>query len=508
MNSTNAGRRLPVELALYRTSSARHRLPAVLGRGGLVMLGIGVMVGGGIYSLAGQEAASTAGPAVIVSFAIGSLVCVLAGLCYAELSSTLPVSGSVYTFSYVAFGEVWAWVVGWALVLELVMAAAVVSRVFTQYAVSTLDSAGVALPSTIADLGGFTGWNVLAPVTLVLLTLMIASGTRLTGRLVSGLVVVKTAIVLVLVVAGLRAMDTANFSRFVPDPVATDSSSLLSTLTGFGESSFGWAGVLVAVGPVVFAYVGFDLISTSAEEARDPRRSVPFGILASLGIVTVMYLAMAVVLVGLRPYQELGSDAPMVDALEAAGAGGWVTVTVGLGAVLGSLTVLMVVLTALSRVLFSMGRDGLLPHRLGEVSRRWNSPARAAVLGGLAAAALSTYTEVLALADTLVLAALFTFFFCAVGVIVLRVRQPELERGFRIAGGPVVPVLAAAAVAWFSLTLEGEIWAYFGGWLLIGAVVYAVWGRRHSRLAHDVTLPSQDRTTTVPTAVVAGRHRR
>lgn len=471
------------------------------------MIGLGVMVGGGIYTLAGQEAATTAGPAVLVSFALGAFICVLVGLCYAELSSRIPTAGGVYTFSYVAFREWVAWLVGWALVLELLMAAAVVSRVFTQYVVATLSSAGVGVPSFIADLATFDGWNAWAPLTIAVLAVLIAAGARMTRRSVGVLVVAKIAIVMVLIMAGVRYAEPENYKPFIPDSQPAESAGLFSSLTGFGDSVFGMAGILLAIGPVVFAYIGFDLISTVSEETKEPRTALPRGILLSLGIVTVLYLGMAVVLVGLRPSSELGTDAPMVDALIAAGASGWVTTAVGLGAVIGSLTVVIVVLTALSRVLFAMGRDGLLPRSLGEIAPGWNSPARAAIVGGLGAMALTTYPEVLQLADTLVLAALSTF--CACAIAVLRIRRLHRLRGFRIPGGPIVPVLAILATVWLALTFPPKVWIWYLVWMAIGLIVYLAFGRANSRLGEAMDAaepqPAQQRLVAepAPTARVA-----
>jgi APA family basic amino acid/polyamine antiporter len=485
MPQSSATRRLPVSLALYRTTSARHRLPAVMGTVHLVMLGLGVMIGGGIFSQAGQQAASTAGPAVILSFAVGAVVCLFAALCYAELSSILPVAGSVYTFSYVAFGEVWAWCVGWALILELVVAAAVVARLFCDYLLATLGDFGVSVPSGLADYATSDArLNLLAPVVLLALTALIMIGARLTRRALAVVVAVKVLVILVVVAIGATLVDGANYTPFVPDsqPAETQS-TLLGSVFGFAGGNFGTFGIFAAAGTVVFAYIGFDLIATAAEDARDARRSIPRGILISFGIVTLLYLAVAVVLVGLRPYTELGTSAPVVDALKAAGAGGWVTGLVGVGAMFGMLTVVLVVLIGQSRVLFSMGRDGLLPSALAKVSPGFNSPAYAAAVAGLAATVLTLYPKVVGLAQLLVIGALCAFFFSAVGVIVLRRSQPDLERGFTIPGGSVVPVLAALSVLWLGLNLQTATWSKFLVWMAIGVCAYLAYGFSHSRLA-------------------------
>jgi basic amino acid/polyamine antiporter, APA family len=486
MAATSVGRRLPAELALYRTTDARHRLPATFSTTNLTFLGIGVMVGGGIFSIAGRQAASMAGPAVIASFLIGALVCSFAALCYAELASILPVSGSVYTYSYVAFGERWAWFVGWSLILELVLAAGIVSRVFVQYVISTLETAGVSVPSLVVKYGAIDApINLIAPLFLIALTMLIAYGTKLTGRAVAVLVTIKVSILATVIIVGSRFLDRDNFRPFVPpsEPSPDGSGSVLSSLTGLGDSAFGTFGVIAAAGAVVFAYVGFDLISTVAEETRDARRSVPRGILISFFLVTVLYLSMAVVLVGMRPYTELGTDAPFVDAMIAAGAGQWVAVAVGVGAAIGMATVVTVVLFAFSRLLFSMGRDQLLPAELGQIRKGWNAPANAAVLGGGASTVVSIFPKALEFEQLLVLCALFAFLCAAIGVLVLRRTQPDLERGFRIPGGWLVPGLAAVSISWLALTLATSTWVQFGIWLAVGLIVYFAYGHWHSRLA-------------------------
>jgi APA family basic amino acid/polyamine antiporter len=484
MTQAAATRRLPVSLALYRTSSARHRLPAQLGTFNLVLLGMGVMIGGGIYSLAGKQAATMAGPAVILSFAVGAVVCGCAALCYAELSSILPVSGGVYTFSYVAFGEVWAWFVGWALILELVVAGGVVSRLFSGYAISTVDSMGVEVPALLAKYGDPAApVNLVAPVVIGLLTLLIMGGSRLTGRALSLIVTIKVAAIVLIIVVGAKLVDTANYHPFIPKSRPAEAgATLLGSVFGFAGSTFGIFGIFGAAVSVAFAYIGFDLIATSAEDTKDARRTVPRAIVISFILVAVLYLAIATVLIGLRPYTELGTDAPVVDAMVSAGAGTWVAVVVGFGAMLGMATVTLVVLISLGRVLFAMGRDGLLPSGLAGVSS-YNAPAKAAAAAGLGALAVALYPKALELGDLLVLGAMFAFFFSAIGVLVLRRTQPEVKRGFTIPLGPVVPVVAALSVLWLGLNIDTGIWLKFLIWMAIGVCAYLAYGFSHSRLA-------------------------
>jgi len=485
MTQAAATRRLPVSLALYRTTAARHRLPARLGTFNLVLLGMGVMIGGGIYTLAGSQAATMAGPAVIVSFAVGAVMCMCAALCYAELTSILPVSGGVYTFSYVAFGEVWAWFVGWALILELVVAGGVVSRLFSGYALSTVDNLGIEVPALVTKYGDpFAPVNLVAPVLIGLLTLMIMAGSRFTGRALSLIVTIKVAAILLIIAVGAKLIDTANYHPFIPhSEPAKASTTLLGSVFGFAGSTFGIFGIFGAAVSVAFAYIGFDLIATSAEDTKDARRTVPRAIVVSLSLVIVLYLAISTVLVGLRPYTELDTSAPVVDAMLAAGAGSWVAAVVGFGAMLGMATVTLVVLISLSRVLFAMGRDGLLPAGLAGVSSNFNAPVRAAMVAGLGAFAVTMFPKAIDLADLLVLGAMFSFFFSAIGVIVLRRTQPDVERGFTIPFGPVVPAVAALSVLWLGLNIETGIWLKFLVWMAIGVCAYLAYGFSHSKLA-------------------------
>ncbi len=481
------GRRLPVESAFNRVEDAKHRLPRLFGRRELVVLGLGVMIGSGIFSLSGRQAAGVAGPAVILSFVIAAVVCLLAALCYAELSSTIPVSGSAYTFSYVAFGEIWAWLVGLALMLELVTAAAIVARVWSSYFVATLSGFDLQLPETLVKYSQADGSvNLVAPALLLVMTFLIVTGTKLSARVLTVVVFAKVAVIALVVAVGAVHVKAENYTPFIPDaqPTKTDSSTVLGWLLGFNTGAFGIMGIFTAASAIVFAYIGFDLIATAAEDARTPRKTVPQGMLLGLGAVTVLYIAMAVVLVGMRPYSELGGAAPVSEAMAAVGAN-WAVDVVNLGALLALMTVILVVLIAQSRVLFNMGRDGLLPKGLGRVSRVYSSPARAAAVAGLAAVALTLYPKVLDFEELLVLGALFAFAFCAIGVLTLRRAQPNLERGFRVPLVPLVPLLSLAATVWLMLNLKTDTWVRFLVWMAVGLAVYGLFGRWHSRLANE-----------------------
>jgi APA family basic amino acid/polyamine antiporter len=472
---------------MYRVSEARHRLPRVFGTGQLVILGLGVMIGAGIFTLSGHQAAANAGPAVVASFVLAALVCFVAALCYAELSSTIPVAGSVYTFSYVAFGELWAWLVGWALILELLVAAALVSRAWSAYSLATLDGVGIQVPDALVKYGAFDAdVNLIAPGVLLVLTALVVTGTKLSARVLTAAVLGKVAVIGLVILVGARYVDSANYTPFVPSkqaaPADAGGGTLWQAIIGDPSSTYGIFGVFAAASVITFAYIGFDLIATAAEDTKDPRHSVPRAMLISLGMVTLLYVAMAAVLVGLRPYAELGTDAPVSDALEAAGVS-WAAVVVNFGGLLAFTTVIMVVLIAQSRVLFAMGRDGLLPRSLARVSRAFIAPSRAAATAGIGAALLACYPGIASLEELLVIGTMAAFFSCAVGVIVLRRTQPDLERGFRVPASPLVPLLSVVATTWLAVNLSVDTWRNFAIWSGLGVLFYYAYGRWNSVLA-------------------------
>ena len=489
---------MPAEQAIHLTTQARHRLPRVFRTPHLVMLGLGVMIGAGIFGLAGAEAASTAGPAVILSFVVAALVCLLAAFSFAELSSTIPAAGSVYTFTYVAIGEIWAWVVGWALILELLVAAALVARVWASYLVATVDGFDVTPPAWLLEHSQVDqGANWVAFGAVLLLTALVVTGTKLSARVLAIVVTAKVAVIVFVIAVGSSYLDVDNYEPFVPDHQATEVGSgetVLEVVLG-SAGSFGVLGIFSAAAVIAFAYIGFDLIATAAEDAHEPRRSIPRSIFLSLGIVTVLYLAMAAVLVGIRPYTELGTRAPVSDALSAAGAD-WAVDIVNVGAVLALTTVIMVVLIAQSRVLFAMGRDGLLPRALGRVSRPFAAPSNAALLAGVAAALLAMWPGLVDLEQLLVIGALSSFLLCSVAVIVLRRSRPDLERGYRAPLVPLLPALSVLATVWLMLNLTVETWRNFVVWMAAGLVLYFAFGRRRSVVGQgDSAVP------------VRGRHR-
>jgi basic amino acid/polyamine antiporter, APA family len=504
--TTTLLRRLPIEEALAPKVGGRHRLRTTFSQSDLVILGLGVTIGAGIFSLAGKQAAANAGPAVLLSFGFAAIACLLAGLCYAELASVLPVAGSAYTFTYVIFGEIWGWLIGWSLLLEVLLAVAVVSRVWSQYAVATLADFDLDLPAGWDRFaGGGADVDLLAVGVVVVSMLSVLASTRMSLRVLWTAVLGKLGIIGLVVVVGALHVRSENYTPLLPakEPVraATDP-SVLQALAGQAPDAFGVIGVFTAAAVVFFAFIGFDIVATAAEEAEDPRKTVPRGIIQTVVISAVLYLAVALVLVGMRPYAELGGDAPVSEAFRAVGADVAARL-VGVGALIGLTTVIFVVLIGASRIVFAMARDGLLPTGIGKVSPRLGTPARATFVIGSLAVVLSVSVPVLRLAEMVNIGTLVVFLFVAIGVLVLRRSRPALERGFRVPASPLVPILAILFTLWLLLNLRVATWGYFSVWAMAGLWVYLAYGRRHSglglRLA-NARIPEQRRRR-------AGAHR-
>ncbi|SEG78682.1 basic amino acid/polyamine antiporter, APA family [Nonomuraea solani] len=485
-------RRLPPSEATGLRTGARHSLAELYRPADLVVLGLGVMIGAGIFSIAGRQAASTAGPGVILSFMIAGIACLLACLCYAELSSTMPTSGSAYTFTYVIFGEVWAWIIGWALILELQLAAAVVARAWGEIAVGAIANFGVTVPNRglVSDLLVF--------VIVVVLTGIVALGARIGLRALWIMVSAKLLAIGAVIVVGLAHIDVANFGDFYVRPVTLSVAPQTVLEVVFGESqAFGWFGIFAAASAIAFAYIGFDIVATSAEETVNAPKAVPKGMIRSLVIATVIYIAVAVVMVGMVSYTKISLEAPLSSAFRAVGAD-WMVHVIDAGAVLGLTTVILVLIVGQTRVLFSMARDGLIPRRLAAVSRRYHTPTRVTLVIGFAAIVLAEFVPVLTMQELVVIGTLFAFAFVAAGVIVMRRRMPYLERGFRVPLSPLLPGLSMVATLWLMVNLRVLTWAWFALWMAFGLLVYLLYGRRHSLLARPRPTPDKPH----------GRHRR
>ena len=476
-----------VENSIRETDEPGHQLKRNLKTWDLIVFGVGVIVGTGIFVLTGQQAALNAGPAVILSFLLAGITCAFAALCYAELASTVPVAGSAYTFAYATLGEVVAWIIGWDLLLELMLGAAVVARGWSAYLQSLLG-----LPTWLA---GDKAWPDPAAIAIVLvLSLLLVRGSKTASRFTGVLVAVKIAVVLVVIVVGAMHINTANYTPFIPpsEPVQGAEGGILhqpivQAFLGLEPSAFGVFGVVAATSVVFFAFIGFDIVATTAEETANPQRDMPRAILGSLAICTVLYMAVAAVLTGMVPYGELNTGAPLAEAFDSVGIT-WAARVIALGAVAGITTVILVMLMGQTRVLFAMSRDNLLPPRLAKVHPRYGTPSLITGIVAAAAATLAGLVPLSALSELVSIGTLFAFVVVCVGVLVLRRTRPDLPRAFRTPGVPVVPILGVVACGWLMINLPLETWLRFLVWMVIGIAIYLAYGRRHSRLASDVAV--------------------
>jgi len=490
-----------VEQSIQETDEPGHQLKRNLRTRDLIVFGVGVIIGTGIFVLTGQQAALNAGPAVILSFLLAGITCAFAALCYAELASTVPVAGSAYTFSYATLGEVAAWIIGWDLLLELMLGAAVVARGWSAYLQSLLD-----LPSWMA---GDDAWPDLAAIAIVLLlALLLVRGSKAASRFTGVLVAVKIAVVLLVIVVGAMHIDLANYTPFIPsaEPAQGPAGGILhqpivQAFLGLEPTSFGGFGVVAAASVVFFAYIGFDIVATTAEETANPQRDMPRGILGSLAICTVLYMAVAAVLTGMVPYGRLNTGAPLAEAFDALGIT-WAARIIAFGAVAGITTVILVLLLGQSRVVFAMSRDHLLPPGLAKVHPRFGTPWLITLVVAVAVAGLAGFVPLASLSELVSIGTLFAFVVVCVGVLVLRRTRPDLPRAFRTPGVPVVPILGVIACVWLMINLPLETWLRFVVWMVIGIVIYLAYGRRHSRLARGGDRLAEPAEATV--AVSAG----
>ncbi|WP_193045943.1 amino acid permease [Mycolicibacterium baixiangningiae] len=471
-----------VEQSIADTDEPGTRLRKDLNWWDLTVFGVSVVIGAGIFTITASTAGNLTGPAISISFILAAIACGLAALCYAEFASTVPVAGSAYTFSYATFGEFVAWIIGWDLILEFAVAAAVVAKGWSSYLGTVFGFGG-----GIANFGGFeVDWGALVIIAFV--TLLLARGTKLSAEVSLVITVIKVAVVLLVVIVGSFFIKAANYSPFIPPAESGEGGSgaeqsLFSLITGAEGSHYGWYGLLAGASIVFFAFIGFDIVATTAEETKNPQRDVPRGILSSLAIVTVLYVAVAVVLSGMVSYTELrdaGSGANLATAFEANGVN-WAATVISIGALAGLTTVVIVLMLGQTRVLFAMSRDGLMPRRLAQTSDQ-GTPVRITVIVGVVVAIAATVFPIGKLEEMVNIGTLFAFVLVSAGVIVLRRTRPDLERGFKAPFVPLLPIAAIIACVWLMLNLTGLTWMRFMIWMAIGVVIYFLYGRRHSVL--------------------------
>ncbi|WP_406863681.1 amino acid permease [Streptomyces solicamelliae] len=477
-----------VEQSIRDTEEPEHALKKSLSAWDLTVFGVGVIIGTGIFVLTGKVAKENAGPATALAFVAAGIVCALAALCYAEFASTVPVAGSAYTFAYASIGELPAWIIGWDLVLEFALGTAVVAVGWSGYVRSLMDNVDWHLPAALEgpDAPGGT-FDILAFLLVLVLTAILVVGMKLSARITALVVAIKVTVVMIVIIAGLFFIVGDNYEPFIPPAVTPEGGAgwqdapLVQLMFGYEPTNFGVMGIFTAASVVFFAFIGFDVVATAAEETKLPQRDMPRGILGSLLICTVLYVAVALVVTGMQHYTELSVSAPLADAFKAVGHPFYAGV-ISFGAAVGLTTVCLILLLGQTRVFFAMSRDGLLPRFFSITHPKFRTPYRPTILLGVIIAIVSGFTSINELATLVNIGTLFAFVVVAIGVMVLRRTRPDLHRAFRTPWVPVLPILSIAASLWLMLNLPGETWFRFGVWMLIGIVVYFLYGRQHSRL--------------------------
>jgi len=444
----------------------------------LIMLGIGAVIGAGIFVLTGQAAAEYAGPAVMLSFVFAGIACAFAGLCYAEFAAMLPVSGSAYSYSYATLGEGVAWFIGWCLVLEYLFAASTVAVGWSGYLNAFLDNFGAALPDALAsapyvyESGKFVGTGAIINLPAVLIIAAVSAvgyvGITQSAFVNSIIVAIKVTVIVLFIGFGLQYVDPSNWDPFIP--------------VNQGGTKYGMDGVIRASAVVFFAYIGFDAVSTAAGEAKNPQRDMPIGILGSLAVCTILYILMSAVLTGMMPYPELGTAEPVSTALNNYPTLGWLQTLVEIAAIAGLASVILVMLMAQPRIFYSMSQDGLLPRMFGRVHRKYRTPHVGTVVVGVIAAVLAGLLPVGFLGDIVSMGTLLAFSVVSLGVLVLRYTRPGLVRPFRVPFFLLICPLGFFSCMYLFWQVFREHWHLLLGWILIGAVVYALYGYRHSKL--------------------------
>ena len=457
------GPRKTIEETLESTELETHKLRRNLGTFEVIVMGIGAMIGAGIFVLTGQAAATEAGPSITLSYVVAGTVCALAALCYAELASMVPVAGSAYTYTFATLGQLVAFIIGWDLVLEFTIGASAVAVGFAGYLNALLDQvAGVTLPDAITAPPGDGGTvNVFGIGIVLLVGFLLIRGIGMTAKATITFVAITLAVLALVLAVGVTEVDSGNWEPYFP---------------------FGFDGVVGGAALVFFAYIGFDVVATTAEECKNPKRTMPIAILGSLAIVTVIYCAVAGVLTGMAPYKQLGGDAPIADAFKDLGKD-WVAAIVYVGALAATLKTVMILMLGQSRVAFAMCRDNLLPERFGRTHERYGTPHKITLITMVVVAAMAGFVPLSTLAELVNIGTLFAFMLVAAGVLYLRSADPERERPFRTPGAPVIPLLAIAGCIYLAVTLPAETWIRFGVWMVLGLVVYVLYARGASAVS-------------------------
>ena len=464
-------------IAALRADAETSGLKRALGPLNLTTLGIGSIIGTGIFVLTGTAASQNAGPALVISMIIAGVACAFAGLCYAEFAAMIPVAGSAYTYAYATMGELMAWIIGWDLVLEYALSTATVAVGWSGYFLSLLADAGIHLPAALSGAPGETVamgslgtgagiFNLPAAMIVLLVTALLVIGIKQSANTNTVLVIIKAMVLVVFVLAGAAYVNRANLTPLIP-----------ANTGSFGN--FGWSGILRGAGVMFFAYIGFDAVSTAAQEAKNPQRDMPIGILGSLAICTVLYIAVAVVLLGIVHYSKLNVADPLAVGIDATGLT-WFSPILKVSALFGLFSTMLVTLLGQTRIFYSMSRDGLLPSMFQSVHPTFRTPHVSTMLTGTIVAFAAGVLPIRVLSVLVSMGTLLAFVLVCIGILVLRRTSPEIERPFRTPGLPWVPLLGAGFCLMQMVALPGTTWERLIIWLVIGMLVYFGYGRRNA----------------------------
>jgi len=455
----------------------RRDFRRVLGVWQLTAIGLGGIIGVGIFVLAGQQAAANAGPAVALSFIIAGIASAAAALCYAEFAGLIPVTGSAYTYGYAVLGEGVAWLIGWDLLLEYALIVAAVASGWSGYVINLLDAFGLHLPTALRGaIGSGEGhvFNLIAAIVAMAVAVLLTMRTEWGARANTLIVAIKVVAVVLVIGVGIFHVDPSNWHPFVPDRV----------VDAQGVSHYGWGGVATAAAVVFFAVFGYDTLTTAAEESKNPQRDLPRAILLSLGISMALYIAITLVLTGMVPYTHLGNDAPVANAFQALGMK-WIGIAISATAIASILSVIFAFMLAAARIWFALSRDGLLPAWFAKVHPRYGTPHRPTMALGVFTALVAGFFTLGEVAKLVNIGVLSAFVVICAAVLLLRRRKPDLPRAFRTPWVPFIPIVGIAFSIWLLSELALVTWLVFLGWVALGLLVYFGYGIRHSALAAD-----------------------
>lgn len=469
----------PLQQLLQQASDSEHGLKRALTASNLVFIGIGCIVGTGIFVITGTAAAQYAGPGLSISFVISAVLCLFVALCYTEFASMIPISGSAYSYAYTTIGEFIAWFIGWNLVLEYIFGASLVAVGWSGYVVSFTKDFGIVIPHSLSS-APFTykeGWIVTGSIInfpsifiVVLIATILMFGIKESVRLNNIIVIIKVAVILLFVGFGIAYIRPENYSPFIPENTGH-----------FGH--FGWSGILRAAGIIFLAFVGFDAISTVAQEAKNPQKDIPIGIIGSLVIVTVLYISVSLVLTGMVNYTQLNVPDPIAVGINSAGPKlFWLRPVIKIGAIAGMSSVILVLLTGMPRILYAMSNDGLVPPLLGRLHRRYRTPYITTIIVGAIVATISGLFPIDLIAELVSIGTLLAFMMVCISIIILRVRRPDIHRPFKTPLVYVIAPLGAAGCAYLMTSLPMSTWARLVIWTILGLMIYFGYGMKHSKL--------------------------